>query len=406
LAQVCPLRDARPFPPLLQLAMARSPQRLAIVSVVAFGATQLGCVSAQAGTEAGECEFVNLPVDVGYFWDPTCKMGKLGCNADGKNLQCRLCGAGDFVTVPCPASSCKFPNDPFVSYYWDTDCKMGKLGCWADGIHAQCRFCGEYPYTSISCPEGAAPPNAAACTFKNKPEIPHYWEAGCVMGKHGCNADGQNVQCRFCGGGDFSDIPCPAEQVCEFKQKPTVPYYWDPQCKDGMLGCKADGVNDQCRFCATRPFEDVPCPESVAPPKNVCTWPLRGEPLTPYFWDPTCTMGKLGCWADGLHAQCRFCGTGVFEEVACPSTTTTPAVTQPAVLQQAQDTAVQGARLAHETVKSAVNAATGAAQRKSQAAHDWYETDPNLEVPLSGTVRSHVVAATLLFVVVGLASYV
>jgi len=165
------------------------------------------------------------------------------------------------------------------------------------------------------------------------------------MGKHGCNADGRNVECRFCGAGDFADISCPAEQVCEFKQKPSVPFYWDPKCRDGMLGCKADGVHNECRFCATRPFEDIPCPGSVAPPDNSCTWPLRGEPEVPYFWDSTCKMGMLGCWADGLHAQCRFCGEGVFEKVACPSSNKTlPAdttATQPEpllpLLQQSQE---------------------------------------------------------------------
>lgn len=202
---------------------------------------------------------------------------------------------------------------------------MGKLGCWADGVHAQCRFCGDHPYTSIPCPEHAAVPNGAACAFKNEPEMPYYWEAGCTMGKHGCNADGVNVHCRFCGRGDYWDIPCPAEQFCQFDNKPTVPYFWDSHCKDGMLGCKADGVHPECRFCATRPFEDVPCPEDVAPPTNVCTWPLRGEPKIPYFWDSTCEMGMLGCWADGLHAECRFCGSSVYSKVTCPNMTSTAA---------------------------------------------------------------------------------
>merc|ERR1712238_179953 len=126
-------------------------------------------------------------------------------------------------------------------YYWDNDCEAGGLGCWADGIHAQCRFCGDFPYTGVTCPEGAAAPMAASCNFDNEPATPYYWEPGCSLGMHGCNADGENVHCRFCGQGDYVDIHCPGSHVCDFAVVPTVPYFWDPHCTVGMLGCKADG---------------------------------------------------------------------------------------------------------------------------------------------------------------------
>merc|ERR1719436_262356 len=74
----------------------------------------------------GQCEFDNEPTGAGHFWDQTCKMGDLGCDGDGKHVQCRLCGGGDFVSIPCPASSCKFPNHPFVPYYWDSECEVGE----------------------------------------------------------------------------------------------------------------------------------------------------------------------------------------------------------------------------------------------------------------------------------------
>jgi len=283
--------------------------------------SRFGVGSADESFEAGQCEFYNLPVGVGYFWDPTCEMGDLGCDGDGKHLQCRLCGAGDFLEVQCPPSSCKFQAHPYVPYYWDNECEVGMLGCWADGVHEQCRFCGDFPYTGVTCPEGAAPPEAAACAFDNEPETPYYWEPGCTMGRHGCNADGKNVHCRFCGQGDYLDIHCPGSHVCEFEVIPTVPYFWDPDCRDGMLGCRADGVHPQCRFCAERPFETVPCPEPTAPPQNECAWPQRGEPSVSHFWDETCAMGQLGCWADGFHAECRFCGSGVYSDVACPNVT-------------------------------------------------------------------------------------
>merc|ERR1712228_135794 len=144
------------------------------------------------------------------------------------------------------------------------------------------------------------------------------------MGMHGCNADGKHVHCRFCGGGGFADIHCPGSHVCEFDALPTVPYYWDPECKDGMLGCKADGVHAECRFCAERPFESVPCPQFAKPPENECSWPQRGEPSVRHFWDETCEMGMLGCWADGIHAQCRFCGDYPFTGVACPEGAAAP----------------------------------------------------------------------------------
>merc|ERR1719469_1401289 len=137
------------------------------------------------------------------------------------------------------------------------------------------------------------------------------------MGDLGCDGDGTHLQCRLCGGGDFLTVPCPASS-CKFPSHPYVPYYWDADCEIGTLGCWADGVHAQCRFCAERPFETVACPEPTAPPQNECSWPQRGEPSVPYFWDATCEVGLLGCWADGIHPSCRFCGAGVYSEIACP----------------------------------------------------------------------------------------
>jgi len=37
-------------------------------------------------------------------------------------------------------------------------------------------------------------------------------------------------------------------------------------------------------------------------------------------------MGMVGCWADGLHAQCRFCGIGPFSTVPCPTSEAPDAV--------------------------------------------------------------------------------
>jgi len=278
----------------------------------------LSLAVAEESTEAGgECEFDNAPVGVGYFWDPTCAVaGGLGCNGDSKNVECRLCGIGDY-TNPCPPSACKFAQHPYLPYYWDEACEMGMLGCNADGMHSQCRFCGDFPYSSIRCPEGAAPPLAASCAFDVEPAIPVFWEPGCVDGMHGCNADGVNMECRHCGQGEFSHIHCPGSQVCTgFGNIPTVPYYYDPDCTEGMTGCDADGVHVQCRFCGEDPFEAVPCPEPLAG-VDICRSTL-GNRTTAYFWDEGCESGQLGCFADGRHAQCRFCGSGSYSNITCP----------------------------------------------------------------------------------------
>merc|ERR1712029_144118 len=98
------------------------------------------------------------------------------------------------------------------------------------------------------------------------------------------------------------DIPCPGSHVCEFAVLPTVPYYWDPDCVNGGLGCMADGVNAQCRYCAERPFENVTCPEHVAPLRTSAPGPSRARPrcrttgTNPARW---------ACWAAGQTVSTR-----------------------------------------------------------------------------------------------------
>jgi len=84
--------------------------------------------------------------------------------ADGKHIGCRFCGAGAYAEVTCPASLCTFapeanePAHPYKYYWeplcWDTSAHI--LGCKADGIHEECRFCGGGEYTSIPCPATGA----------------------------------------------------------------------------------------------------------------------------------------------------------------------------------------------------------------------------------------------------------
>jgi len=206
-------------------------------------------------------------------------------------------------------ANCSFSTSPETPYYWEPNCSMGMVGCWADGMHAECRFC-DYEY--IQCPESAWRPIKDICSFDNEPlpaNVGYYYEKACpdVDNGLGCNADGKNVGCRFCGGGAYEEVPCKVDQ-CTFVNEPASPYYFDHSCKMGMKGCMADGIHLGCRFCGRRPFNDIPCPASAAIPATEC-W-FRNEPTVNYTWDWNCTMGEVGCWADGIHAECRFCGGG------------------------------------------------------------------------------------------------
>lgn len=224
----------------------------------------------------------------------------------------------DFPHKVSPAEQCSFVSQPEVPYYWDPECNNGSsLGCWADGVHGECRFCGEAPYTGLACPSNAVVPSIHACRFDNPPVTPVFWDESCDMGMKGCNADGKHLGCRFCGEGNYSDIECPSE-VCSFPNEPVTPYYWDSLCQMGMLGCNADGIHTQCRFCAKVPFQNVPCPEDARPPYGECWFPIAPDAM--YYWEESCHWGELGCWADGVHAACRFCGgDGAYAEIPCPA---------------------------------------------------------------------------------------
>jgi len=214
-----------------------------------------------------QCSFANEP-NIPFFWDPMCLENgtSLGCNADDINPQCRFCGAGPYEDVYCPPSWCEFDNPPFLPYFWDSDCSNGEAGCLADGKHVQCRFCGEYPYNgTVACPQDShaviTPENW--CQFDNEPVTPYFWDATCADGMLGCKADGKHISCRFCGVGDYAEVACPAS-LCNFPEAtPAAPYYWEPRCWDSpqhVLGCKADGIHEKCRYCGAEEYQSVPCP--------------------------------------------------------------------------------------------------------------------------------------------------
>jgi len=47
--------------------------------------------------------------------------------------------------------------------------------------------------------------------------------------------------------------------LCEFAHPPGHSYIWDPTCSMGVLGCLADGKNIECRYCGFGPYESIPC---------------------------------------------------------------------------------------------------------------------------------------------------
>mmetsp|Transcript_108555 Transcript_108555/g.291846 ORF Transcript_108555/g.291846 Transcript_108555/m.291846 type:complete len:250 (+) Transcript_108555:101-850(+) len=216
------------------------------------------------------CNFTNAPT-IPYFWDPSCPQDgtSLGCLADGINPQCRFCGEGAYSEVFCPASWCEFDNPPHIPYYWDSRCSIGSIGCLADGKQVQCRFCGEYPYNgTVHCPDQAhtiTPQDS--CEFDNEPKTPYFWDATCEDGVVGCKADGKHIGCRFCGAGSYAEVNCPAT-LCTLEPKfalPSHPYkhYWEPQCwntSSHILGCLADGIHPQCRYCGGGEYENITCP--------------------------------------------------------------------------------------------------------------------------------------------------
>jgi len=215
------------------------------------------------------------------------------------------------------AGQCSFDNEPAIPYFWDPRCLESEttLGCNADGINQQCRFCGAGDYADIYCP-------ASWCQFDNPPPLPYYWDSRCGESEHlGCNADGRNEKCRFCGEYPYNGVvACPndawavitPENVCSFDNEPVTPYFWDAQCAEGIKGCKADGQHLGCRFCGAGDYADIACSASLCNFDN--------EPVTPYYWEPRCGEGEQhGCNADGNWEKCRFCGANGYESVPCPT---------------------------------------------------------------------------------------
>lgn len=119
------------------------------------------------------------------------------------------------------------------------------------------------------------------------------WDASCKEGDLGCLADGKHLGCRWCGFEQYENVTCPRD-TCTFDNEPVTPYYWDSLCEMGMLGCNADGIHVQCRFCDHQPFNGVHCPPSARPnyPDGDCWFPVGTAQS--HKWDKNCKWGILG----------------------------------------------------------------------------------------------------------------
>eukprot|EP00747_Dinoflagellata_sp_TGD_P206583 gnl/TRDRNA2_/TRDRNA2_80275_c0_seq1.p1 gnl/TRDRNA2_/TRDRNA2_80275_c0~~gnl/TRDRNA2_/TRDRNA2_80275_c0_seq1.p1 ORF type:complete len:166 (+),score=33.95 gnl/TRDRNA2_/TRDRNA2_80275_c0_seq1:49-546(+) len=120
-----------------------------------------------------------------------------------------------------------------------------------------------------------------------------------------------------------SAVPCGAFPAETCSKNPGEKCYYDWTCSTspprlGGLGCNAEGTNQNCRFCGFKNAKGVeyppcPAPEPEAPcgvePAEVCSQ----NPGEKCYYDVSCSddppgQGGLGCNADGVNRNCRFCG--------------------------------------------------------------------------------------------------
>ncbi|CAE7249476.1 Cemip2 [Symbiodinium sp. CCMP2592] len=108
-----------------------------------------------------------------------------------------------------------------------------------------------------------------------------------------------------------------------------VPCCPDGSCTDQCRGSECCPTPEGTRTCPSASVVEAPTCElgkrydctGKTGVSGACQFP--NPPTIGYFWDPFCHFGKLGCFADGKNVECRFCGSGAFQEVPCQTTTTT-----------------------------------------------------------------------------------
>eukprot|EP00437_Effrenium_voratum_P009909 CAMPEP_0181428788 /NCGR_PEP_ID=MMETSP1110-20121109/16861_1 /TAXON_ID=174948 /ORGANISM="Symbiodinium sp., Strain CCMP421" /LENGTH=1773 /DNA_ID=CAMNT_0023552029 /DNA_START=37 /DNA_END=5358 /DNA_ORIENTATION=- len=120
-----------------------------------------------------------------------------------------------------------------------------------------------------------------------------------------------------------SEVPCCPDGSCTDRCTGT-------QCCPSAEGSRTcpSASTVEVSICALGKKYDCTGTTGIAPPGRVdgeCEFP--NPPAMGYYWDPFCFFGQLGCFADGVNVECRFCGDGAFAEVTCVTTTTTTAAT-------------------------------------------------------------------------------
>lgn len=293
--------------------MTAVPVSLVFVALLA-GRSVASTAEPPAAPALGVCAFA-IPLGAPSYWEPECTLTTPGCWADSANVECRFCGQPPYGDIPCPAAGAAVaPRAALLAGLVSEAASSTGAATAAAAPAAQAAKAAAAPKKVLRS-KAVVVAAVHHCSFDNPPATPYYWEPSCRMGIFGCNADDTNVQCRFCGSGAYSNIPC-RPTACSFPNEPRTPYYWDETCAMNVVGCNADGIHVQCRFCVNRPFDPVRCPSSLTVAPGRCTF--QGlPPTTPYFWDPTCEFGTRGCWADGLHAECRWCSAGAYKDIPC-----------------------------------------------------------------------------------------
>jgi hypothetical protein len=128
-----------------------------------------------------------------------------------------------------------------------------------------------------------------------------------------------------------------AAAVCTGNLRETC--FFDVSCKAGGIGCNAGGF-ESCRFCGFdfsstggTDYSSVPCPGTVVETTSLTTVSVAGTCPSvcdgnvehTCYYDASCEdpyhpnhKGGLGCNAGGKGQRCRFCGFGLYSEIACP----------------------------------------------------------------------------------------